>query len=718
VPDPKIFGFTPSSVAKERELENRFAASLDKEEIRAFMKRLSARPHNIGSPYQKENAEYLVGLFKSWGFDAKIEEFQVLFPTPKFRLLEMVAPTTFTAKLSEPEIPEDHTSNTVGEALPPYNAYSPDGDVTGELVYVNYGVPADYEELAKRGIDVKGKIVISRYGGSWRGIKPKVAAEHGAIGCLIYSDPKDDGYGAGDVYPKGGFRNENGVQRGSIADMPIYPGDPLTPGVGAVPGAKRLKISQAVTIVKIPTLPISYGDALPLLKAMEGPVAPGAWRGGLPITYHLGGGPAKVHLKLAFNWDLVPARDVVATLPGTDRANEWIIRGNHYDGWVTGAEDPISGQSCLVEEAKQLGALVKSGWRPRRTIIYCAWDGEEPGLLGSTEWVETHADELARHAAVYINTDDSGRGFFGAEGSPQLETLVTEAVRDVKDPETDRTVLGRYWARSVNGGATGEPKVTLGAMGSGSDFSGFLQHEGIAALNFGFGGEGGGGSYHSLYDSFDYYTRFIDPEFRYERTLAEVTGRTVLRLADCDVLPFKAAPAATAAKTFVNEVVALADQLRKDTRVRNDQLADGTLAALDDPSLHLKLPEKLDRVPSFDFKPLVVAAERLEKAAKRVDPAFQKGYRFSPDKQAQLDQLLFETERALLGDGLPGRPWYRHAVYAPGLYTGYGVKTLPAVREALEQRQWRVVQAQIPNVAKSLNHQAEKFEEIARLLKS
>ncbi len=714
--DNGILGFAPGHVAQERELEAKFAAGLDKEEMRGWMKRLSARPHHLGSPYQHENAEFLRGLFEGFGFQAKIEEFDVLFPTPKYRLLEMTGPTRFVAKLEEPELGEDSTSNLGGEGLPSYNCYSPDGDVTGELVYVNYGVPADYEELERHGIDVRGKIVISRYGGSWRGIKPKVAAEHGAIGCLIYSDPRDDGFGAGDVYPKGGFRNENGVQRGSIADMPIFPGDPLTPGQGSVPGTPRLDRSQAPTLVKIPTLPISYADALPLLRAMDGPVAPAAWRGGLPITYHLGPGASKVHLKLEFNWDTVKARDVIATLPGTDLADQWIIRGNHYDAWVMGADDPISGQVCVEEEAKNLGALYKSGWRPRRTIIYCAWDGEEPGLIGSTEWAETHAAELTAHAAVYVNTDSSGRGFFGAEGSPQLERLTTEAVRDVKDPETDRSVLGRYLARSGSEG----PKVSgvkLGAMGSGSDFSGFLQHLGVAALNYGFGGEGGGGSYHSLYDSFDYYNRFIDPGFAYERTLAETVGRTVLRLADCDVLPFTTGPAAKAASGFVAEVVALADQMRKATEVRNRELSDGSLKALDDPTLHLKLPEKQEAVPHLDFGPLEKAAKRLEEAAKRVDAGLEKAPTLSAATRAKVDGLFIQTERALLGPGLPGRPWYRHSVYAPGLYTGYGVKTLPAVREAIEQRQWRVAQAQIPVVAASLVKQAEAFEAVAAALK-
>ncbi|HYY42741.1 MAG TPA: M28 family peptidase, partial [Pyrinomonadaceae bacterium] len=400
-PDERpLLGFDRDGAARERALEARFDAALNRDDLRAWMKRLSARPHHLGSPYGRENAEFIAAQFRAWGFDTQIEEFSVLFPTPKTRLVELTAPERYTARLSEPPLAEDATSNQTAEQLPVYNAYSIDGDVTAPLVYVNYGVPRDYEELAQRGIDVRGKIVIARYGGSWRGIKPKVAAEHGAVGCLIYSDPRNDGYYQGDVYPKGAWRNEWGAQRGSVADMPTFPGDPLTPGVGATADAKRLDIKNAPTLTKIPVLPISYADALPLLRALGGPVAPESWRGALATTYHLGPGPAIVHLKLEFDWQRVPARDVIARLHGAERPDEWVIRGNHHDAWVNGADDPISGLVAEMAEARSLGELAKTGWRPKRTIIYCAWDGEEPGLLGSTEWVETHADLLNKNAVL------------------------------------------------------------------------------------------------------------------------------------------------------------------------------------------------------------------------------------------------------------------------------------------------------------------------------
>ena len=406
----KITGFFEKNVPGQLNLEASFDKNLSKENVGETIKKLSAVPHHLGSPGDKANAEYILSLYKKWGWDAQIETFHVLFPTPKTRVLEMTSPTSYKAILKEPALKEDATSGQSGQ-LPTYNAYSADGDVTGELVFVNYGLPQDYEVLDKMGIDVKGKIVIAKYGHSWRGTKPKVAQEHGAIGCIIYSDPMDDGYFHGDVYPKGAFKNEYGVQRGSVMDMVIYPGDPLTPGIGATEDAKRLDRLQAPNLLKIPVLPISYHDATPLLEALDGPVAPDNWHGGLPFAYHIGPGKATVHLKVAFNWDIVPCYDVIAKIKGSKFPDEWVIRGNHQDAWVNGAADPISGQAALLEEAKSIGELLKTGWKPDRTLVYCAWDGEEPALLGSTEWVEEHEKELQQKAVVYINSDGNGRGF-------------------------------------------------------------------------------------------------------------------------------------------------------------------------------------------------------------------------------------------------------------------------------------------------------------------
>jgi N-acetylated-alpha-linked acidic dipeptidase len=601
----------------------------------------------------------------------------------------------FKAKLTEPPIPGDTSARLTAEALAPYNAYSRDGDVRGKLVYVNYGMPADYEELEKRGIDVQGRIVIARYGGGWRGIKPKVAAEHGAVGCLIYSDPRDDGYFQGDVYPAGGYRNEDSVQRGSVADMPVFPGDPLTPGVGATRDAKRIAVTDAPTITKIPTLPISYADALPLLKDLTGPVAPDAWKGALPLTYHIGPSQSTARLKVEFDWQLVECRDVIAVLPGTDLKDQWVLRGNHHDAWVCGADDPLSGQVAMLAEAKALGALAKTGWKPRRTIVYCSWDGEEPGLLGSTEWVETHADELTQKAVAYINSDSNSRGFFGIGGSHSLEPFANGLMRDVQDAETPMSIGSRLRARTLVTGTAEEKKkarsgedLAISPLGSGSDYSPFLQHLGIASINMGFGGEGEGNQYHSAYDTFEWFNRFLDPDYAYGVLLAKTGGRAVLRIANADSIPMDYGRFASVVEKYAKEVSALVDEMRQKTDETNALIAEGTLAATFDPQDKNILPLPKPPVPKVDLKPLTDAVARLKEAVQSTRPS---------------DAMLMKAERALLGPGLPRRTWYRHTIYAPGFYTGYGVKTLPGVREAIEQRNWAEAEEQAKIVAEALD---------------
>ncbi|HLM58670.1 MAG TPA: transferrin receptor-like dimerization domain-containing protein [Pyrinomonadaceae bacterium] len=723
-----LTGFTPERAARQRQLEARFDASLKKENLREWMKRLSARPHHVGSPYGKENAEFMAGLFRSWGYEAQLERFDVLFPTPRTRMLEMTAPERFTARLAEPRLKEDATSGQADEQLPTYNAYSIDGDVTAPLVYVNYGVPRDYEELERRGVDVKGKIVIARYGGSWRGIKPKVAAERGAVGCLIYSDPRDDGYYQGDVYPKGAWRNEHGAQRGSVADMPLFPGDPLTPGVGSTPSAKRLDVKNAPTLTKIPVLPISYADALPLLRNLGGPVAPPAWRGALPVTYHTGPGPAVVRLKLGFNWDIKPIYNVIARLKGSDLADQWIVRGNHHDAWVNGADDPISGMVALLEEARAVGELAKTGWRPRRSIVYAAWDGEEPGLLGSTEWVETHLEELRRHAVLYVNSDSNGRGFLGMSGSHTLEKFVNEVARDVVDPQKKVSVWERTRALRVSEGGPEERReareradLRIGALGSGSDYTPFLQHLGVATLNLGFGGEDGGGSYHSVYDSFDHYTRFGDPNFDYGVALAQVAGRVVLRFAEADHLPLSFANYTDTVGRYVREVAKLAEDTRDEIAEKNRRITEGTYSAVSDPTENYVMPKAEAPAPFINFAPLQNALARLQSSAQKyqaaaVSPSGRAALA-RKETQAALDRVLMGVERAMTRDeGLPRRPWFKHQVYAPGFYTGYGVKTLPGVREAVEQHDWKEAEAQVTIAAATLERVAAEIERAAALL--
>ena len=722
-----MLGFGDEAAAAERALEARFDETLDAATVRDWIRRLSARPHPVGSPYGKENADFMVDLFRSWGFEAELEEFEVLFPTPRLRRLELLPPNPFTASLIEPAVPGDGTSDQHDEQLPPYNAYSIDGDVTGELVYVNYGIPEDYEELDKRGISVDGKIVIARYGRSWRGIKPKVAAERGAIACILYSDPGDDGYGAGAVYPAGGFRPRFGAQRGSVADMPLFPGDPLTPGIGAKPEAERLALDEAPTLTKIPVLPISYADAEPLLAALGGPIAPREWRGGLPLTYHLGPGPGTVRLQVEFSWDMVTAYNVIAKMTGAEDPDVWIVRGNHHDAWVNGATDPVSGMAAVLLEARALGELLKEGWRPKRTIVYAGWDAEEPGLLGSTEWVEQHAELLRANAAVYINSDSNSRGFLYAGGSHTLERLLNEVAEDVEDPQVGGSVADRtrasiaLWdeAQAQEIEAAGGD-LPLYPLGSGSDFTPFLQHIGIASLNIGFGGEGDYGQYHSAYDSFDHYQRFMDPEFVYGVALAKVAGRLVLRLANAERLPFEFTRLAKTVGEYVTELEQLTDEMREETETENRKITEGIYAAAWDPRDEWIVPAPETPVPHLNFAPLHNALAELTRAADRYDEvASATSAELGAGRRRQLDRLLFQSERALTREeGLPGRPWFIHHVYAPGFYTGYGVKTLPAVREAIEERLWEQVDVEIERTAEVLLKAAATIDDAAALLDS
>jgi N-acetylated-alpha-linked acidic dipeptidase len=723
--DVPLRGFFPQSVQAERDLEAKFKAMPDPARMRESMRRLSARPHHVGSAYDKDNAEWLLDQFKSYGWDAHIENFDVLFPTPVDRVVELVAPTTFKASLQETPLPGDPTSSQQAEQLPSYNAYSVDGDVTGPLVFVNYGVPADYEELEQHGVSVKGAIVIAKYGGSWRGIKPKVAAEHGAIGCLIYSDPRDDGYAEGDVFPAGPMRPAQGVQRGSVADMPVYPGDPLTPGVGATKDAKRLSVAQATTITKIPVLPISYGDAQPLLSALGGPVVPSEWRGGLPITYRFGPGAAKVHLRVKSDWSLKTLYDVIAKLPGTTEADQWVIRGNHHDAWVNGAEDPISGLVAELEEARALGTLYKQGWRPKRTIIYAAWDGEEPGLLGSTEWAETHADALKAHAVAYINSDGNGRGYLGVSGSHSLEKLMNGVAMDVNDPEANVSSWKRIQASRILKGtpevrkeARDREDLRISALGSGSDYSSFIDHLGVASLNIGYGGEDDGGIYHSIYDDFYWYTHFSDTAFVYGRALAQVGGTTVLRLANADLLPFAFTNLYETVQGYVKDLQSLRDRRAEQITDRNKSIDDGLFKLTSDPRDPVIAPERQQPAPQLNFAPLLNALDSLNHAASHYDRAYTRAVTDGHFASAKtVNTQLLQAERALTSpEGLKNRPWYVHMLYAPGFYTGYGVKTVPGVREAIEQGQWQDADREIVRAAAALDREATLISGIASTL--
>ena len=700
-----------------------FRGMIDAKNIGEYMRVMAARPHHLGSAYGKQNADWILARFKEWGWDAKIESYDVLFPTPKERVVELLGSTPFTATLREPPVTVDPTSSQQSEQLPSFNAYSVDGDVTGPLVYVNYGRPSDYEELARRGISVKGAIVIARYGQSWRGIKPKVAAEHGAIGCLIYSDPRDDGFYVDGVFPEGPMRNRDGVQRGSVMDMPTYPGDPLTPNVGARPSAKRLDIKAVTTLTKIPVLPISYGDAQPLLMALGGPVVPGEWRGALPITYRFGPSAARAHLKLVFDWSLKRANNVIARLPGSIYPDEWIIRGNHHDAWVNGAQDPGSGMSAELEEARALGEMVKGGWRPKRTIVYAAWDGEEQGLLGSTEWVEDHEQELRQKAAVYINTDGNGRGFLSAGGSHALEGFVNSVARDIDDPETKESVWKRMQARALVSAAPGpraevrsRADLRISALGSGSDYSPFLQHAGIPSLNLSFAGlDESDGIYHSIYDDYYHFTTFLDTDFAYGRALAQTVGTAVIRLADADVMPFQFTHLADTAQTYVRELQALLKERQDEVRERNRQIEDGVFASVADRRRPVKAPVAEEMPPALNFAPLENGAAALTRAADRYRKAFEAARpKMTPELARAVNVRLIQSERELTdAAGLPRRPWYRHLLYAPGYYTGYAVKTMPGVREAIEEKNYAEADAEIARVARALEREKTLIEAAA-----
>ena len=715
-------GYSAEESSTERNWEKKFRDIPSTDNLRETMRRMSAHPHHVGSPYDKNNAEWVLAQFRSWGLDAHIEQFDVLFPTPKERLVELVEPVKFKAKLSEPALSIDPTSDQTSEQLPTYNAYSRDGDVTAPLVYVNYGIPADYEELERMGVSVKGAIVIARYGQSWRGIKPKLAAEHGAVGCLIYSDPGGDGFVTGRPYPDGPARPMFGVQRGSVMDMPLYPGDPLTPGVGATPDAKRLPLDQVKTITKIPVLPISSSDAEPLLRAISGEMAPPNWRGSLPFPYHVGPGPAVVHLRAQFNFDRKPIYDIIARIPGSKYPDEWVIRGNHHDAWVNGAEDPLSGTNALMEEARSMSELLKQGWKPKRTILFCVWDGEEPGLLGSTEWAETHASDLQAHAVAYFNSDVNGRGFLSLEGSHTLEHFANEVAKDIPDPETNISVWSRLRLNEIADAASDKkaelrarPDLRMQALGSGSDYTVFLDHLGIASMNLGyFGEQSTGEQYHSIYDDFYWYTHYSDVDFVYGRALAQTAGTMVLRLADAEILPFQFSDFADTVQGYTLELKKLAGDKRAEIEERNREIDEGAFAAANDPKHKLAIPERQEVPPYLNFAPLDNAVDALTKSAETYDKAVATAGDHVP---VTLNASLIESERRLTDPaGLPNRDWFRHMIYAPGFYTGYGVKTLPAIREAIDQKHWKEADEQIVRVAKVLDRETQLLNAMASQL--
>jgi len=707
-------------------------AQISPAEMNGWLKHMASGPNHVGSAHNKANADWVLERFKAWGWDARIETFNILYPTPVSQSLQLLGERPFAASLTERAIPGAEGADDP-DVLPSYLAYQGDGDVTAPLVYVNYGMPDDYEALKRLGVSVEGKIVIVRYGGGWRGLKPKLAQEHGALGCIIYSDPQQDGYGMGDPYPEGGARPAQSVQRGSVVDMSLYPGDPLTPGIGATDNAVRLKREDAASILKIPAVAISYGDAHIFLASLKGGVVPAGWRGGLPITYHVGGTEASTaRLVVKSDWSMKTIHNVVATMKGSEHPDQWVLRGNHRDAWVYGAADPLAGHVALLAEAQAIGRLAAQGYRPKRTLVYLSWDAEEAGIIGSTEWVEAHASELKAKAVAYVNTDNLERGLLRVEGSHSYERLVNQVANDVTDPDTGVSLAARWRAALRVAGArpgadpgakarseaAADPMrdLAISPLGSGSDYAGFIGHLGIPSIHLGFDGEGASdGVYHSAYDSFDHFVRFGDPGLAYSGALAKVTGRMVLRLADADLPVQRFQNFATALVTYNGELKALAKRKRDEQLGQKSLLSADLFRVGDGPDGRRNPPTALAPVPDFDFAPLDRAVAELTRSAQALDAAIEKsGAALSRSAKARLFESLRAVDQGLASElGLPERPWFRNLIYAPGRFTGYGAKTLPAVREAIEEERWSDAHRYIPLTAAVIDTYAATLDRAA-----
>jgi N-acetylated-alpha-linked acidic dipeptidase len=688
-----IAGFAPARVAAERQLEEKLRAIPDAAHAENNLRHLTSEPHMAGTEASHRVAEWLRDQYRSFGFDAEIVTYSAWLPQPREVTLELTKPET--RKLASPEQPIDVDKDTFDKrVVPAFNIYSPSGEVTAPVVYVNYGTQEDYLTLASSGVHVEGKIVLARYGKGYRGIKAKLADEHKAAALILFSDPKDDGSGVGETYPNGPWRPMSGIQRGSIVYTQLYPGDPLTPGVAATPSSKRLAPADAASLPRIPTMPINAQDASVILENLGGEPVPPDWQGGLPFTYHFGPGSAEVHLKLVMDYQQRPIYDVIAKLHGTS-GDEWVVMGNHHDAWVFGAADPGSGTAALLETGRALGELARSGWKPRRTIVICHWDGEEPGIIGSTEWVEANAAELQKKAMAYINTDVGVNGpNFGASATPSLKALVRDAAREVEDPRTGRTVYETWREHSATftgeisgtarqapaADASGEPPIS--ALGSGSDYSAFFDHAGIPSMDVGFTGDYG--VYHSLYDDFYWMKHFGDPKFAYHPALARIIGTVALRLDEADILPFDFPAYALEIEHITT------DRIRRAVRDEDEQA----------------------------LEPALDAAAQLSVSASHASQALQavSGGPLDPAKAAQINHAVAAVEQAFLApDGLAGRPWFQHVLYAPGSYTGYSSVEEPGVTEALERNDSKTLRHEADSLAAALLRASARLDEVARL---
>ena len=703
-PNTNLDGFTPEGSTIERRWEEEFRAVPAPGSAREHLRRLTAEPHVAGTTEDYATAIYVLDQIRSYGISAELKEYEVLLPYPKQPgIVELISPQRESLTVKEAVIAEDPSSSNP-KIIPLFNGYSPSGDVTAPLVYVNYGLPPDYEALKKLGVDVKGKIAIARYGNSFRGVKAKVAEDQGAIGLIIYSDPADDGYMLGDVYPKGPWRPASSAQRGSVQFLSTSPGDPLTPGKPAVPGVPRLKMEEVTTLPRIPVQPISYGDARHLLEPLRGPVRPKGFQGGLPFPYHVGGTEyVRVHLKTLMDYQTRKIWNVIARIDGDEEKDHWVIMGNHRDAWTFGAVDPNSGTTAMLEAARAFGSLLKKGWKPKRTIVLCSWDGEEYGLLGSTEWVEENAAELTQKAVAYLNVDSAVSGSnFGASSVPSMWKLIRAATRDIKDPKTGQTVYQQWQERAheqepdpeiTNAEVGSDTKIAearINALGSGSDFTPFLQHLGIPSSDMGFGGDYG--VYHSAYDSFYWMSHFGDPDFVYHVAAAQLWGTMAMRLADAAGLPLDYRDYAVQVREFFDE--------------------------------SMKTARRRKLASAFDEKPMINAlksfseeAERVEKARQDTIAEIERTRVEASDRHARavarlqrINNALLVVERSLTDErGLRGRTWYTHQIYAPGTYTGYAAQPLPDFRQALDDRNAANAKEALDRIVEALNRATENL---------
>jgi N-acetylated-alpha-linked acidic dipeptidase len=675
-----ISGFRDA--AGERKVEEKFMAVPDPKLAEEHLRILTQAPHIAGSPEDEATAEYVAKKFREAGLDTEIVEYKVWLNYPAEIRVDMTAPAGVEMHGPRREHVDDDPYQDDPRVVTPYNGMSPSGDAEAEVIYANYGSPADFDKLKQMNIDVRGKIVIVRYGENFRGVKAFVAQERGAAGVIIYSDPKDDGYYRGDAYPKGPWRPASGVQRGSVGYMFQFAGDPTSPGVAstpALPDSKRVSPAASEQLPKIPVTPLSYADASPILEHLGGPTSPREWQGALPFTYHVGSGPAKVKMHLKQDYQFRTIWDVIGKVRGTSSPNEWVVAGNHRDAWVYGAVDPNSGTAAMLEAVHGLGGLLKSGWRPKRTIVVGSWDAEEEGLIGSTEWGEDHAQELA-NAAAYFNMDVAVSGKkFGASGVPTLKEFIREIAKAVPSPQGG-TVYDAWKKASEPTAENNHPQesgtrpppvamqndVPVGDLGSGSDYTVFLQHLGVPSTDISSSGDYG--VYHSVFDNFAWFKRFGDPDFRYEQQMARIYGLEVLRMSSADVLPYDY-------ENYGKEILVYLDAARNKGKERFG-----------------------DKAP--DFAAALEGARHLQEAGAKM---LQK-QRKMPTAPDRMNVKLREAERALMiPEGLPNRPWFHHAIYAPGQYTGYAVVVIPGVNEAIDRGDLRRTEQQIAALAAALN---------------